>query len=123
MEKALANPESTLAKVNALKAEAAKAPADGDKAKGAQEIDEDPAIEAGLQKLPPEDRQLAEAQRFCPILTENRLGVMGKPFKVMVDGEPVFLCCEGCKDKALAKSAETIAKVRQLRGALKSVTK
>ena len=122
-EKALANPDSTLAKVESLKAEAAKAPAESDKSKGMQQVDEDPAIQAALQELPPEDRKLAEAQRFCPVLTENRLGVMGKPFKVMVDGEPVFLCCEGCKDDALAKPAETLAKVRQLRGATKSVTK
>jgi hypothetical protein len=48
---------------------------------------------------------------------------MGKPFKVMVEGEPVFLCCEGCKDDALAKPAETVAKVRQMRNAAKSITK
>jgi Cu(I)/Ag(I) efflux system membrane fusion protein len=122
-EKALANPDSTLAKVESLKAEAAKVPAKSDKAKGTQQVDEDPAIKAALQELPPEDRKLAEAQRFCPILTENRLGVMGKPFKVMVNGEPVFLCCEGCKGDALAKPADTVAKVRQLRGATKSVRK
>jgi hypothetical protein len=41
----------------------------------------------------------------------------------MVEGEPVFLCCEGCKEDALATPAETVAKVRQLREKSKSETK
>ncbi len=35
-------------------------------------------------------------QRFCPVLSENRLGVMGTPVKLMIDGQPVFVCCGGC---------------------------
>jgi membrane fusion protein, copper/silver efflux system len=121
-EKALANPEATLAKVEALKIEAAKAPIESDKA-AAVETKEDSEINAALAELSPEDRQLAKAQRFCVVLKENRLGIMGKPFKVMVEGEPVFLCCEGCKADALANPKETVAKVRQMRGAAKSATK
>ena len=47
--------------------------------------DADAAIEAALQSLAPEDRVLAESQRYCPILSDNRLGVMGVPLKVMID--------------------------------------
>jgi hypothetical protein len=41
---------------------------------------------------------------------------MGAPFKVMVEGQPVFLCCEGCKEKALANPKETLSKASQLKG-------
>lgn len=77
--------------------------------------DPDAVIEAALAKLSAEDRALAESQRFCPVLLDNRLGVMGVPVKVMIEGEPVFLCCAGCKDKALKDSAATLAKVREFR--------
>jgi hypothetical protein len=121
-EKALANPEATLAKVKSLKADAAKVAPES--AKGAAvDSKADSEIKAALAELSPEDRQLAEAQRFCVVLKENRLGIMGKPYKVMMEGEPVFLCCEGCKDDALAKPAETVAQVRQMRNAAKSTTK
>jgi Cu(I)/Ag(I) efflux system membrane fusion protein len=121
-EKALANPEATIAKVKALRADAAKGAVENNKG-AAVENKEDFAVKAALAELSPEDRKLAEAQRFCVVLKENRLGIMGKPFKVMVDGEPVFLCCEGCKEDALANPADTVAKVRQMRSAAKSITK
>ena len=41
--------------------------------------------------------QLAEQQRTCPILKDSRLGSMGPPVKLTLDGETVFLCCSGCK--------------------------
>ena len=51
--------------------------------------------------MPGKDRELAERQRVCPV-TGMALGSMGKPPKMTVDGEPVFLCCEGC-ESGLAK--------------------
>jgi hypothetical protein len=45
----------------------------------------------------------------------NRLGAMGVPFKVMVNGRPVFLCCSGCEAEALAHPARTLAKVDDLK--------
>jgi hypothetical protein len=74
----------------------------------------DAKIAASLAALAPEDRQLAEAQRFCPVLPKNRLGVMGPPIKLLVDGRPVFICCEGCRATALESPQETLAKVDQL---------
>ena len=71
----------------------------------------DAKIVASLAALSPGDRATAEAQRFCPVLTSNRLGSMGPPVKVSIDGQSVFLCCEGCKDQALAKLEETLAHV------------
>jgi hypothetical protein len=40
---------------------------------------------------------------------------MGKPFKVLVKGQPVFLCCDGCRKKALAEPDETLARVQELK--------
>jgi hypothetical protein len=72
-------------------------------------------IRTNLAKLSPEDRKLAEEQKFCAIESENRLGAMGVPVKVVVNDQPVFLCCKGCKDEALASPDKTLAKVRELK--------
>jgi Cu(I)/Ag(I) efflux system membrane fusion protein len=74
----------------------------------------DPKIRAALEKLSPADRKLALAQRLCPIMDDSPLGSMGTPVKIMLDGQPVFLCCEGCEDVAHEKSQETLAKVKTL---------
>ncbi len=62
-------------------------------------------VRAGLTELTPDDRKLAEAQVMCPI-TDEPLGSMGRPIKVMAAGQPVFVCCKGC-DKAVLKNPET----------------
>jgi hypothetical protein len=77
--------------------------------------DTDAKVVAALNKLSPEDRALAAAQRVCPILPENRLGSMGVPFKLVLDGQPVFLCCDGCVAQAQADPAGTRKKVEELR--------
>ncbi|MBL9085479.1 MAG: efflux RND transporter periplasmic adaptor subunit [Planctomycetales bacterium] len=73
--------------------------------------DPDAKIVGSLATLSMADRAAAEAQRFCPVLMTSRLGSMGPPLKLTVDGRPVFICCEGCKEQALAKPAETLAQV------------
>jgi multidrug efflux pump subunit AcrA (membrane-fusion protein) len=72
-------------------------------------------VKAELAKLSAEDRLAAELQKFCPILPANRLGSMGAPAKVILDGQPVFLCCANCEDKARASSKKTLAKVKELK--------
>jgi hypothetical protein len=87
-----------------------------DDAKAKEAAEEEAAIKANLAKLSPEDRKLAEAQRFCAIQNEERLGGMGAPpMKVMVKGKPVFLCCGSCKKEALAEPDKTLAKVEDLK--------
>jgi hypothetical protein len=71
-------------------------------------------IKANLAKLAPEDQKLALAQRDCPI-TDEPLGSMGVPDKVMVQGQPVFLCCRACEKKAQADPGKTLAKVKDLK--------
>jgi hypothetical protein len=90
-KQALADPDSTLATV------------------------EDLHIKAVLDKLDPDDRKVAEEQRFCAVETENRLGSMGKPVKVVIKEQPVFLCCKGCERRALANPNKTLAAVKKLK--------
>ncbi|HEY2827044.1 MAG TPA: efflux RND transporter periplasmic adaptor subunit [Pirellulales bacterium] len=134
-QKALDNPKETLAKVAELKqkklaepaiydAVAAPAPTMAKKPEMASDAVNESEIKAALAKLSPEDQKLVESQRLCPV-TENRLGSMGAPFKLMIEGEPVFLCCDGCKDEALKDPQATLAKVANLKrvNPLREVTK
>jgi Cu(I)/Ag(I) efflux system membrane fusion protein len=73
--------------------------------------DEQEKIAAALAKLSDDDRKLAEAQQYCPVLDQNLLGVMGTPIKVVLDGQPVFLCCKGCQKTAQDKPQEMLAKI------------
>ncbi|MEJ7593685.1 MAG: hypothetical protein WKF77_19270 [Planctomycetaceae bacterium] len=45
-------------------------------------------IAASLGELSAADRKLAQAQRFCTMMEYSRLGAMGKPVKVMIEGKP-----------------------------------
>jgi hypothetical protein len=42
-------------------------------------------------------------------------GSMGVPVKIMVKGQPAFLCCKGCQETALADPDKTSAKVEELK--------
>jgi membrane fusion protein, copper/silver efflux system len=68
----------------------------------------DAKISTNLAKLSPADRTVAEQQRFCAVLADNRLGSMGPPIKLMIGSQPVFVCCEGCREQALAEEPRTI---------------
>jgi hypothetical protein len=76
---------------------------------------EEVQIKAALELLDPADRKLAEAQKFCAVESENRLGAMGKPIKVMVKDQPVFICCKGCEKAAKADPDKTLATVKKLK--------
>jgi Cu(I)/Ag(I) efflux system membrane fusion protein len=68
-----------------------------------------------IKKLSPDDQKLALKQKSCPV-TGEPLGSMGTPIKVIVQGQPVFLCCAGCETEAQEHADETLAKVAKLRG-------
>jgi hypothetical protein len=87
---------------------------------GANESEEEIAIRESLAKLVEKDRQLAVAQGFCPVMVDNRLGTMGSPVKVMVKNQPVFLCCAGCRRRALANPDQTLAIVETLKAKVES---
>jgi hypothetical protein len=79
-----------------------------------QQVDE-AKIKANLAKLSPEDRKLAEAQKYCAVEEENRLGTMGVPIKLELEGQAVFLCCKSCQKTARNNPAETLATVKKLK--------
>jgi hypothetical protein len=79
-------------------------------------------IKAALAKLSEKDRKLAEEQKYCPV-SEERLGSMGAPVKIMVKDQPVFLCCKSCEKKALADPDKTLAKVKELKAKAKEEKK
>ena len=53
--------------------------------------DPEAKILAALAKLSEADRNLAAQQRFCVVLPKSRLGSMGTPVKLDVNGKTVFL--------------------------------
>lgn len=67
-------------------------------------------VVAGLNKLAPDDRKRAVAQRLCPVQNKP-LGLMGKPVEIKFDGTAVFLCCASCEDDAKAAPKEMLNKV------------
>ncbi|NUQ62167.1 MAG: efflux RND transporter periplasmic adaptor subunit [Pirellulales bacterium] len=71
----------------------------------------DAKILANLDKLPPEDREAAKAQRTCPI-TDGLLGSMGKPYKMMIGNQALFLCCKGCEGKVRKDPDAVLKKLR-----------
>jgi len=79
-------------------------------------VDSDEAeIKANLAKLSPEDRALAEKQKYCVEQKDELLGSMGVPIKLMIKGEAVFICCGGCKKNALKDEDKTLQTARELR--------
>lgn len=77
--------------------------------------DTDRKLELTLAKLSQADRKLVESQKFCPVLTDSKLGSMGVPVKVMVKGQPVFVCCNACSKQATNEGETTLKKVADLR--------
>jgi hypothetical protein len=84
-------------------------------AQSAPTAEEEAEIKESLAQLNPEDRKLADAQRFCVIEDDKRLGEMGVPYKVMIKDQPVFLCCKGCEKQAKKDPEKTLAKVKELK--------
>ncbi len=78
---------------------------------------DDVAIERA--RLSPEDRALVEAQEWCVISNDERLGSMGPPLKLDIRGQPVFICCKGCQKRAEANPEKTLAKVEELKAKAK----
>ncbi len=75
----------------------------------------DADLETAMAELNPEDRTEAEAQKFCAVMNTSLLGSMGPPLKLDVKGQPVFVCCDGCKSKAMKNADQTLATVSKLK--------
>ncbi|MBX9626482.1 MAG: hypothetical protein K2X82_21965 [Gemmataceae bacterium] len=72
-------------------------------------------VAAERAKLSADDRALVDAQEWCAVQHDERLGSMGAPVKLEVKGRPVFLCCKGCKKSAEADPDKTLAAVDDLK--------
>ena len=81
-------------------------------------IQDDVAVERA--KLTSADRALVDAQEWCVVSNDERLGSMGTPIKLDIKGQPVFICCTSCKRKAEADSDKTLAKVEDLKAKAKA---
>ncbi len=68
-------------------------------------------MKAELAKLSPEDAALAEKQHFCPV-SGDMLGIMGPPIKIDVNGQQIWICCEGCRESLLENPDEYLAKLK-----------
>jgi hypothetical protein len=90
---------------------------------GAAAQDKEATIRANLAKLPDTDRKLAEAQKYCAVETDDRLGAMGVPVKILIQGQPVFLCCKSCIDQAKREPDKTLARVKELQAKAKAEDK
>jgi hypothetical protein len=60
--------------------------------------------------LSAEDQLLVTQQKICPV-TGQPLGSMGTPFRVVVAGRPLFVCCEGCVPALKKNPSKYLAKL------------
>jgi YHS domain-containing protein len=66
-----------------------------------------PAAPSGLS---PEDQQLVKRQKVCPV-TDQPLGSMGTPFRVIVAGRTIFVCCQSCAPALRKNPAKYLTKL------------
>lgn len=80
-------------------------------------------IAEAMSSLPAADQKVAAAQRFCPVMEHSRLGAMGTPVKVMIEGKPVFVCCKSCVEEATKNAGATLKKAQGLATASATLAK
>lgn len=73
-----------------------------------------PTMLAVLERMNVEDREMVESQAICPV-ADQRLGSMGMPKKVDVNGTLVFICCEACRESLLETPDRYLAKLDALK--------
>lgn len=78
-------------------------------------------VQTNISKLTEEDRPLALAQGYCAV-SKERLGSMGAPLKLVLNDQPVFVCCKGCEKKAKSRPEKALATAEELKAKVKSET-
>lgn len=78
-------------------------------------VSEADEVKANLAKLSPEDRAIAEKQKYCVEQPDELLGSMGVPVKVTIKDETVFVCCKSCQKNVLKDPDKALAKAKELR--------
>jgi YHS domain-containing protein len=61
------------------------------------------------------DAVLISLQATCPV-SGKKLGSMGAPPKIMVEGKPLFVCCAGCSDKVKKSPQQYLTKYYEAKG-------
>jgi len=69
----------------------------------------------GFTGLSAGDRSLTVAQGTCPV-TGKPLGSMGTPVRVVAQGRPAWLCCEGCRSAIETDPGKYLAKLKPAGG-------
>ena len=69
-------------------------------------------MKEGLAGLSEEDRASAMKQHFCPVSGEM-LGTMGKPIKMSIKDQEVWICCSGCKENLESDPDKYLAKLKK----------
>ncbi|GAB5441367.1 MAG: hypothetical protein Fues2KO_17160 [Fuerstiella sp.] len=72
-------------------------------------------MEKGLSELSESDRAAAMKQHVCPV-TGEMLGTMGKPVKVTVKEQDVWVCCNGCTEQLKESPDKYLAKLQDHAG-------
>ncbi len=81
--------------------------------------DEEAIVTSNLAKLPDTERREVLEQELCVVLEDSKLGSMGVPLRLVIEGKPVYICCKGCTKEALADPKATLAKVDKLKATRK----
>ena len=115
-EEATTNPTATLATLDRLLGKTSGNSSVQRKADTTSKKESD-EISAAIAELPSDEQVIAKGQQFCALLPENALGSMGRPIKLMIDGKPVFVCCDGCREAALKDPKTTLRMAQKLSGA------
>jgi hypothetical protein len=69
-------------------------------------------LQVEVAALGPSDQAGIARQRVCPV-TGAALGSMGGPIKVLVGGQPLYLCCKGCLGKVQSAPEAYLRKAGQ----------
>ena len=69
-------------------------------------------VAVAIAELPESEQEAARKQRICPV-GGGLLGSMGKPFKVKIGDQDVYLCCQGCEEDLRKNPEEFLAKLKQ----------
>lgn len=68
----------------------------------------------GASTKPPDEGSNEAAtrvtQKLCPV-TDEPLGSMGAPLRVVIDGKPIYLCCKACEPELRRNPAKYLAKL------------
>jgi len=67
---------------------------------------------SGISELPESEQAAALEQKICPV-SDKPIGSMGKPIKVSLEGQDVFVCCEGCVDMVKEEPEKYLAKLNK----------